>query len=350
MFMHVVVDPEAFTADEFESEFCRLGAAFFINGLYHNVFLIVDSEGELHEELLSNASEISKGMGQYILIRLTQALIRNRIPVIKCRPNMLEANPTDTAERCVMLAKACELDGVVAGSDLAEKFMFGHDVGVYTLSRYYTDEGTDEKIITCSLEEERQKYERGVHPFGQTGDGVPGLMSDEEAEDIFIRIIKFAKWLRFYDKQIGRANNISGYRKGIDYILELWCEHGHFARNVLGPVEIITSQAKPISGYETEYIANKNRRKNHKARKKLENELLKPLQNKFPWDLELRIKADPDNKFHARHLQAQQVVVHIDRGFDLFCDDRATTFKRNHIRLDKKSCGHLDEYRDLPEP
>jgi hypothetical protein len=298
----------------------------------------VDSDGKLKKELLSSVEKLSKKRNQYFFIWFEEALKKQRPIIIKCRPEVLKANFPKTYPLSAKVAKGCDLDGVIASSKLASKLMLGHDVDVYPIS-FYTE---------SNFEQDRQRYAQGLPPFGQNTGETAGVLSDKEAKEVFIRIIKFAKWLRFYDKQIGRAKNLSGFRKGFDYLLTLWREHGHFADNVSCPVEIITSQAEPIYDSDNSYVSRKKLETNERNRKKLNSDLIEPLDRKFPWDVRLRIKADPENKFHARHLQAQQVIVHIDRGFDLFLEDG--TFKRNHIRLDKMSRGHLKEYRDLPEP
>ncbi len=43
----------------------------------------------------------------------------------------------------------------------------------------------------------------------------------KEVEKAIVRVIRFAKWLRFYDKQIATGDNTKNFRKGIEFILKL---------------------------------------------------------------------------------------------------------------------------------
>ncbi len=337
MFMHAVVDPEAFTEEELKTKERRKEAEIFLKALFENVFVVTDQKGALKKALIRQIEELSTCTGQYLKILLGELLKKQRTHIVRSRATSIGDGAGESDSLCSQVAKACDADGVIASSTLAKHLMFGSDADVYPLLDY----------SRSNFESKRRGYESGLEPFGQKGKETYNVMSDKEAEEVFIRIMKFAKWLRFYDKQIGRANNISGFRRGIRYILKLWKDTGHFADSVSCPIEIITSQAKATSDPKTEHVKEKDRVTNKQNKRKLENRLLKPLRESFPWEIELKIQPDRANKFHARQLQAQQVIVHIDRGFDLFCDGRPRRFKRNHIRLDNMSRGHLEEYRAL---
>ena len=162
------------------------------------------------------------------------------------------------------------------------------------------------------------------------------------------RSVRFAKWLRFYDAYIGTGNNTSRFRKGIEYILDLWQQHGFFVvQQGMGSVEIYTGPAEQVWGDDEDHVKESKLKRNQENHRKVIRELVEPLDNQFPWPVKLFVKADRDGIFHARYLEAQHAIVRIDRGFDLFKQNGE--FRRNFLTLNMAESSHLRECRDLPD-
>ena len=191
-----------------------------------------------------------------------------------------------------------------------------------------------------NLKKKRQWYNNG---FGQI-DTLP----KSEVEDILIHAIRFEKWLRFYDKQIGTGRNKSNFRKGIQYILSLWYNHGFFSSQAgIGNVEIFTCGEERPKESDSDHATSSKLQLNLENKEKVLKEIIQPLNRKYPWTLTLFFKEDLDRIFHARYLETRHAVVRVDRGFDLFKSNGQ--FRRNFFSLQMAESPHLKECRDLPD-
>ena len=70
-------------------------------------------------------------------------------------------------------------------------------------------------------------------------------MEPGEFDRIIIGATRYTKWLRFYDKQIGKGNGLSRFRRGIERILALWTAHCYFPADQLS-AELYTAVDKSI--------------------------------------------------------------------------------------------------------
>ena len=168
----------------------------------------------------------------------------------------------------------------------------------------------------------------------------------EAIEEIFIRAIRFAKHLRIYDKQIGKGTSLNHLYHGIDYILSLWSQHGIFLSAGVGQVEIYTCEKETVYP-DNGKVQSAQVKVNEGIRLKIEQEVVNRLRRKYPWPISLHIKHDVDNDFHARHLEAQTVILLLERGFGFLKSDGSP--KRTVIKLDNPAFEHLRAYRALPD-
>jgi hypothetical protein len=75
--------------------------------------------------------------------------------------------------------------------------------------------------------------------------------------------------------------------------------------------------------------------------------LVEPLNRRFPFTIDIKFKDDPNKIFHARYLEAQGIIISIERGFDFIKGDGS--FRRNFVKLDNGAYTHLKECRDLKD-
>ena len=332
MLVSAVLDPSAFDAEYFDDLYA-IHAEDFLQGIWRNGVLIVDSKRKLQEELFKKAESLpSKEKRLQILLTDILKEKSKRVHVSSVLPS--NASSVDILDLTRHLKAHTEADILIVGNKDFEELRFNpkYSDHIFPLSKYRDSD----------FEKERQRYYDGLGPID--------TLSKSEVEDIIIHSVRFTKSLRFYDAYIGSGENTSRFRKGIEYILTLWKEHGFFAAEQgIGRVEIFTCPAEQIRDDETDSAKESKLERNQESYQKVVRELIEPLNSDgdFPWPIKLSVKDDPDGIFHARYLETQHAIIRIDRGFDLFNQDNE--FRRNFFTLNMAESSHLKECRDLPD-
>ena len=332
MLMSAVLDPSAFDVEDFD-ELYTIQVEDFLRGIWRNGVLIVDSERKLQRELFEKAESLP-GTGKWERLRiLLTDLLKEKSKRVAVRLVSLSNTSSDNLlEIACNLKTETETDGLIVGSENFGKLRFHpeHRHGIVPLPEYRDSD----------FEKERQGYCDGLGPID--------VLSRLEVDNIVTRSVRFTKWLRFYDAYIGSGDNTSHFRKGIEYILNLWREQGFFATEPdIGSVEIFTCSAEQIRDDETDSAKESKLERNQEKYQKVVRELVEPLSEDFPWPIKLSVKNDPDGIFHARYLETQHAIIRIDRGFDLFNQDNE--FRRNFFTLNMAESSHLKECRELPD-
>ena len=308
MLVSAVLDPSAFNKAHFD-ELYTIQAEDFLKGIQRNGLLIVDPENRLRNALIEEIKSIPIKYRQQLQILVEELLKKKSKRVIACFVNRNNISTTSLLDLARLLKTDTNADALIVGKTNS------HRAGIVPLSKYRDS----------NFEIDRDRYEKSVGPIDK--------LTNAEVEDIIIRTVRFSKWLRFYDPYIGRGNNTINFRKGIEYILSLWYEHGFFAsQQGIGSVEIFTRGAQ--------------RWRNQDQCHKIVQDIKTPLEERFPWKVKFFIKDDPDKIFHARYLETQHAIVRVDRGFDLF--KRNNKFLCNFFTLNMEESSHLKQYRDLP--
>jgi hypothetical protein len=335
MIISAVADPLAFERVCFDTPGYRQQAELFLRGITSNGLLVVDSDAKLQEQIVNKIRELPSTHAQYLTIRLEELLKNKRTRIVRCHPGCGVVRSSDNLELTWSVFERCAADALVSTEDrLAQLKASGRNCpGTVPLSNY----------SESKLEEERNRYLGDLPPIDK--------LAWADVEGLFLRVVRFARWLRFYDKQIGKGQNTSNFRQGIKYILELWQKDGHFAaRRDVDFVEIITCQKERISASDSSHVQTSKRERNREAYNKIVDELLLPLRRSFPWNIDLKVKDEGGVSFHARHLQAQTTIVLVDAGFDFFVPgSHPRRFKRNILKIDNGSFTHLQDYRNLPD-
>ena len=331
MLVSAVVDPSAFDVKYFD-ELYTIQTVDFLKGIQRNGLLIVDSENRLRDALVKQVVSLPIKPQQRLRFLIQELLLKKKSKrVIAClvsRSDTLSASLLDLAYH---LKTDTKTDALIVGKE--------------SLETLKSDGRFSESIVPLSeyrdsdFEESREIYETRVGPI----DTLP----KSEVEDLLIRSVRFAKWLRFYDAYIGTGNNTSRFRRGIEYILSLWREHGFFAsQQGIGSVDIYTCSAERIRDSETNHAKASKLKRNQDNHQKVIRNLIEPLRRKFPdWPVRFFVKDDPNYIFHARFLEAEHAIIQMDRGFDLFEPNGG--FQRNFFALNMSGSSHLRQCRDL---
>ena len=325
MLVSAVLDPYVLDFDAtYFDDLYMINAEDLLKGIKKNGVLIVDSGKRLQNALRDRIKSQTFPMKyQKRLQILVEELLKNRKRrIVECP---VAPNSTSSGN---LLGIACDLktdteaDRLIVGNNnfAALRFNPKYSDGIVPLSEYRDSD----------FEKERQRYCDGFGPID--------MLSRSEVDEIVIRSIRFTKWLRFYDKQIGTGNNTSNFRRGIAYILSLWKEHGFFAsQQGIGSVEIFTCRDEHISDDDIDDV-----------NRKINRELMGQLREQFPswWQIKLSVKDDSNGIFHARYLETQHAIIRVDRGFALFKQNGS--FWRNFFTLNMAESSHLRECRELP--
>ena len=96
---------------------------------------------------------------------------------------------------------------------------------------------------------------------------------------------------------------------------------------------------------DTDSKKEKKKRKNAEQHQNIVRDIITPLKKSFRGSVEVLIKEDPDNIFHPRYLESEQVVVRVDRGFRLF--KRGRKFRQNLFNLHMDESSLLRRYESL---
>ena len=330
MLVSAVLDPSALDAEYFDALY-TIQTVDFLKGIQRNGLLIVDSENRLRDALVEQVKSLPIKPQQRLRFLIEELVLRKKSKrVIACLVSSSHAPSTSLLDLAYRVKVDTEADVLIVGNTSLEILKSTHrdSKGIVPLSEYRDSD----------FEADRQRYENQVGPV----DTLP----KSEVEELIIRSVRFTKWLRFYDPYIGRGDNTNRFRRGIRYVLTLWHKHGFFAREQgIGSVEIFTC-AERIQDGETDHAKQSRLVRNQESHQKVVRDIIEPLDNQFPWPVNLFVKDDPNRIFHARFLETQHAIIQIDSGFDLF--ESNDKFKRNFFALNMPASFHLKECRELP--
>ena len=334
MLMSAVVDPSAFDKEYFEKsdKSYKNHAEDLLEGIVENGLLIVDLEGELTEAFIKRIKSLPGTVGQQLQILLTELLKIKSKRFVACCVASNDTLSDDLLKLACYVKKTAKADVLIASPQSIETLI---------------SEGKDvEEVVPLSgyRDSDFEKYRRKYH----AGLGSIDTLPKSEVKKMIIRTVRFAKCLNFYDGHIGQRTNTCHFYAGIGYILSLWCEHGFFASDQdFGEVKIYACSADCILAGDTDSKKIKKKRQNKKQHENIIRDIITPLKESFPWPVEVVIKDDPDNIFHARYLESEHAVVRVDRGFRLFKQGRK--FRQNLFNLQMDESSLLRRYKSLPD-
>lgn len=321
MLMTVVVLPEAFSASHFADPTYHLNMEVLLRGIDSNGLILVDAEERLYEQLCDHVEPLAFiGKGQTTHALFEELLKKRRQKVVRFVKTDCSFNPIrQSPEVASSVAVQCNADSLLSdpGSQFQLAKIVGGSVPVIPVTQY----------ISSKIEIERRRCCESLPSLDQMAAG--------EFDRVIAGATRFSRWLRFYDKQIGKGTGLSRFRKGLEKILRLWIDAAHYPKSQLSADLFTVVDESPYKTHEPSVAY-------HRVR----GDLIEPLQQQFGIQIKFSFKRDSDSICHARHLQTQSVAILFERGFDFVEDDG--TLCRAFVKLDAASATHLQEYRQLP--
>jgi len=333
MLVYSVVSPSVFKLKEFDQPGYRDQVEQFFKALQTNAVLLVDAQGSLLTDIERNVASLPTKYSQSLSIRLEELRksmkgkhhITNiiKLDADKCRTDLGQT----IKHRCSAVLRAASPDAIFLDeSDFADAVDSGLDNRAFQMAEY----------TRSDFEEKRRYYMEYIPAIDQ--------LPDTQFEDLIARSTRFSKWLRLYDKQLGKGTNASNFRRGIECILDIWVRNCHFKPSVC---EIYTTESENIFETDSNFTLNEKQKRNQEAIKKFNDLVVIPLSKRFNFEIKAFVKKDPDRLFHARHLQSQTTILQLERGFDFISD--GNNLKRAFINIQIGARLHLLECRDLAD-
>lgn len=316
MIMAAVVQPAAFSTANFNLPGYKDQAFAFLKGIEKNGLLLVDSPGRLRKELVQHIASLSTPVGQKVQGILPELLKGERKRIFTCdenaAPNSTDCSSDDLSLR---VAEVCQVDGLVTGAAGQDRPpSLSSRIAIVPLQEY----------LSSDFEAMRDYFYSNFPP-------VDAPLVDT-FEEMLVRSVRFSRWLRFYDSQIGRVEDLRSFGKGIEFILNLWLKCRHFV-TTSGKVEIITPVKFRASQEDI-----------LQAQQRIYRQIISPLQSRYGVRIDLRMKY---KRFHDRYLDADSVILSFGRGFDLF--DYYDKLRPQRVRVDNAVYDHLRELRESPD-
>lgn len=324
MIISVVVDPNCFDDKYMEKPMYLVGALSLFEGIKVNGVMLDVPKRRLLKALSDKIKNLSSIKYRQRLRIWLEEIAKNKKTYLAIDdPDPDIRNTRDPSQLAAFVANKLQADALVTDRDFKNRVNVDADhlrVNDVSLSVY-----ADNRV-----EKKREKFAHQLPPLDE--------MDWRETEDLFIRLVKHADWLRFYDRYIGKGKYTKRFRRSLDYVLSLWKEHG-VTNPGAGDVEIITRPVHPERPDDDE---------NTDALDKVYRQLVRPLQQKYPaMKPVLRVNKTGQGRFHARFLQTNHIIVSVDAGFDLLKGpvNGHPEFRDNTISIARGSVEHLKRYR-----
>lgn len=322
MLMTTVVLPESFSAGNFADPTYHLNMEVLLRGIDTNGLLLVDAEERLYQQMCDHVEPLANhGKGKNTHALFEELLKKRRQKIVRFVKTDCSFNPNrQLADVAVSVATTCKVDSLITDSATHSQIASatGGAVRVLPVTEY----------IGSSIEAERRRYVETLPSLDQMAAG--------QFDKLIVSATRFSRWMRFYDKQIGKGTSLSRFRRGMERILKLWVYSAHFPRNQLS-VELFTvvdesqyKQLEPSVAYH-----------------RVKGDLVDALHQQFGIPIRLSVKRDPDSQCHPRHLQTQSLAIMFEKGFDILEDDG--TLCRSFMTVGGDFVGHLQEFRQLQE-
>lgn len=322
MLVSTVVMPESFLASHFAEPTYHLNMEVFLRGIDTNGLILVDAEEKLYQKMCDNVESLASiGKGKATHALFEELLKKRRQKIVRfVKTDCSVPQSRQPADVASSLARQCKANTLVADpANLVQlTASTGGSVQVISIADY----------IGSSVEAERRRCFENLPSLDRMASG--------EFDKLIVGATRFSRWLRFYDKQIGKGTSLSRFRRGIEKILQLWINAAHFPKDQLS-VEVFTvideSQYRHFEPSVAYY--------------RVKDDLVGSLQQQFGIPIKLSIKRDPDSQCHPRHLQVQALAIMFEKGFDIFDDNGA--FCRSFMTAAGDFNTHLQEFRQLAE-
>jgi len=307
MLVSAIVHPAVFSREGLEDGRYRQNLEDFFRGVWGNGTLLVDSDGRLLEQLVAASGTVGK-RGRQVRILMEEIAKNTRSRVVR---SLINPGAQDTEDLVYGLASIVKVDAVLTRTAPNCRPEMSIDTELISVPEYLDSRFASRRR---SFAEDRKSLDK---------------IDLRHCEELFGRCLRFAKWLRFYDAQLGMAQEPWRFREGLEYLLRLWLRVAYFPPQ---SVQIFTlhDRASFASRVST-----------------LKRQVIDPLRGIFPFPIELIAKERGSMRdIHARFLETELIVLRVDRGFDLF--DSHGRFLCNWISVEEQSRGDIKTWKNLP--
>lgn len=322
MLVSTVILPESFSASHFADPTYHLHLEVFLRGINTNGLILVDADDRMYQQMCDQVEALAHhGKGKATHALFEELLKKRRQKVVRFVTTECSFNSNKhSSDVAACVATRCKVDSLLTdpANQAAMVSATGGSVPVIPITDY----------ISSSVEAERRRCVESLPALDR--------MEAGEFDMHIIGATRFSRWLRFYDKQIGKGTGLGRFRKGIERILRAWVAAAHFSKDQLSMElytvcdESIHKQFEPSVAYH-----------------RVKGDLVEPLQQEFGIPIKLSFKLDPDTKCHPRHLQTQSLAILFEKGFDILKDNGSLC--RSFMAVGGDYSGHLQEIRQLPE-
>ena len=322
MLISTVVLPESFSESLFADPTYHINMELFLRGIDTNGLILVDTGNRLYQQMCDNVELLkSHKKGKTIHALFEELIKKQRQKIIRfvfvktadiSNPNL---QPADVA---LSVAIECGVGYIITNLANHPKIIADGGVQVLPVTNY----------SASSLEHERRNYVSEL----------PSLdtMAGGEFDKLISDATRYSRWLRFYDKQIGKGTSLGRFRQGMERILNRWVHSAHFPLADLS-VELLT-------------VVDESQHKVHDpsvAFYRVKHDLVDSLHNQFNIPIRLSVRRDPDSKMHARFLQTQSLAILFERGFDILGNNGA--LNTSFVTIGGNFECHLRTFRQLQE-
>lgn len=311
MLMTAFLDLSAFDSQYFEDEFYVSWAKQFIQDMItENGLFLTEWDGERLKSRLNCILRSLPPKYQYEFRIYFEEALRDPSRFI----DIGDLSHIELLETVRLIQKRYKPDAIFSSPDNMDKIQFIAPCIVHSFLQY----------PDSAFQVQRRSFRNDHYDLGE--------LDVHKCKDVFIRTIRFAKHLGIYDRYLGQGGDRTrNFYRGIDFILGLWKEYGHFAANpeTQAHIDFYTCEKhwnKP------DPLTRRQLRENAKAIEQTQSELIERLKEKYSacnWNMSLHVKQDPFRKMHARYLDARFAVLDLNSGFDFL--DEAGVFKSNQI-------------------
>lgn len=321
MLMTAVVLPEAFAEAHFADPAYHLNTEMLLRAIDSNGLVLLDAEERLYQALCDTVEPLAKlGKGKNTHALFEELLKKRRQKVVRFVKTCCSvAGNFPAADLAIRVAGHCAAHAIVVDPVNHPSIAGSAPPGVPVI--------TVPDYINSPVENERRRCYERLPCVDQLAPG--------EFDALIGHCTRYSRWLRVFDKQIGKGTNLSHFRRGIEKVLRLWLAAAHFPKDELHAelFTVIDDSSRAANPPSVAFC-------------RVRDDFVQPLERDLGLRIDLHFKRDANSICHVRHLQTQSVAVSFDAGFDFINEDG--TFRRNFIRIDGGCLGHLQEYRLLP--
>ena len=369
MLVYAVVSPAVFEVEQFkENDHYRDHLNLFFRNLNSNTVMLLDPKKSLLEDIENTVKKLPIKFRQELEIQIAELYRKQRRKscrsVVKLNADKCNTDANQKAlQRCKIVALAANADAVFLTADEIEELeRSGSEEDAVFLTAAKIKElersGSEEDAVFSKADKIKElersgriiratrmaeyswsEFEEKRKKFMEDLPAIDELDSKELAE-IIIRVTRFSTWIRVYDKQIGKGNNLSNFQRGIEFIIQQWLENAHYPPEF---VEIFTIPKEKIFEDDERHIAGNKRDRIRDAHKKVQR-----FEHKLASSSGVKVKIKVKGTLqHARYLETQTAVVLFEQGFDFLHDTGEPRQTTLHLELRSADC--LKNARKQPD-